>query len=305
MEGWSGEDRSGSGAGYGTRGDDWGGSRGGDRERGWRSGSASPDYGSQPDFGRYDRDRSSGYGGSSQRGSYGGGSGGSSGYGYGRNARSGDWGFGGSDRDSWRSSRGGEYSSGGSNRGGSWDGSDYSDDNDRGFLDRAADEVASWFGDEDAERRRRMDARGEHRGRGPRSYRRSDDRIREDVNDRLTDDPHIDASEIDVVVESGEVTLTGTVSERFAKRHAEDLAESVSGVQHVQNNLRVRRDETSSSTSTSSTAAGPVGSSTYGTSTGSGGSVPGAGRTASTSGTSSTGSTTGTSSLGTSEKGRT
>ena len=70
-------------------------------------------------------------------------------------------------------------------------------------------------------------------------YTRSDERIREDVNDRLTDDPHIDAYDIEVSVSSGEVTLTGTVFERFGKCHAEDIADRVSGVRHVQNNLRV------------------------------------------------------------------
>ncbi|HEV7874942.1 MAG TPA: SWFGD domain-containing protein, partial [Enterovirga sp.] len=60
----------------------------------------------------------------------------------------------------------------------------------RGLLERAGDEVASWFGGEDAERPTRRDGGyGDHRGRGPKSYQRSDDRIREDVNDRLTDDP--------------------------------------------------------------------------------------------------------------------
>lgn len=115
----------------------------------------------------------------------------------------------------------------------------------RGLLDRAGDEVASWFGDDDAARRRRQDAREgdwgaqHHRGRGPRNYQRSDERIREDVNDRLTDDPHVDASHIEVAVKDREVTLTGTVRSRFEKRHAEDIAEAVSGVTHVQNNLRV------------------------------------------------------------------
>jgi osmotically-inducible protein OsmY len=113
---------------------------------------------------------------------------------------------------------------------------DYDQEN-RGFLERAGDEVASWFGDEEAERRRRMD-RG-HRGRGPKGYTRSDDRIREDVSDLLSDDWSVDASDIEVSVSNREVTLTGTVSDRSAKRRAEDLAESVSGVQHVQNNLRV------------------------------------------------------------------
>lgn len=82
--------------------------------------------------------------------------------------------------------------------------------------------------------------RGQHRGRGPKGYTRSDERIREDVSDCLTDDPHIDASEIEVSIQNGEVTLSGTVDSRFAKRHAEDLADDISGVTHVQNNLRVQ-----------------------------------------------------------------
>ncbi|MEY8842434.1 BON domain-containing protein [Cribrihabitans sp. XS_ASV171] len=109
-------------------------------------------------------------------------------------------------------------------------------DHDRGFLDRAADEVSSWFGDEDAEQRREQD----HRGRGPKNYQRSDSRIEEDVNDRLTDHPRVDATEISVTVQDREVTLDGTVDSRAAKRAAEDCADYVSGVQHVQNNLRVQ-----------------------------------------------------------------
>jgi len=81
--------------------------------------------------------------------------------------------------------------------------------------------------------------RGEHQGRGPKNYQRSDGRIREDINERLTDDPTLDASEIDVTVQNREVTLTGSVRSRTEKRWAEDLAESVSGVAHVQNNLRI------------------------------------------------------------------
>ena len=110
-------------------------------------------------------------------------------------------------------------------------------DDGRGFVDRASDEVASWFGDEEAARRREMD---DHRGKGPRGYRRSDARILEDANDRLADDPAIDASDIEVTVKDAEVTLDGHVTDRFEKRRAEDCVERVSGVKHVQNNLRIR-----------------------------------------------------------------
>jgi hypothetical protein len=86
-----------------------------------------------------------------------------------------------------------------------------------------------------------------HRGRGPKGYTRSDDRIREDVNDRLTDDHMLDASDIETKVSNGEVTLTGHVESRQAKRRAEDIADRIAGVKHVQNNLRVHDHQTTSS----------------------------------------------------------
>jgi osmotically-inducible protein OsmY len=163
-----------------------------------------------------------------------------------------------------------------------WGGEGYGRErNERGFLERASDEVASWFGDRDAERRREMD----NRGRGPKSYTRSDDRIREDINDRLTDDPFVDAMEIEVSVSGSEATLTGTVATREQRRRAEDIAERISGVSHVQNNIRVRKEgtgaggigqtafgrDTSAASGTSTTAGstpvGAAGSSTAGTGT--------------------------------------
>jgi osmotically-inducible protein OsmY len=118
----------------------------------------------------------------------------------------------------------------------------------RSWWDRTQDEVSSWFGDDSARRRREWDERLDdlkagHRGRGPKGYKRSDGRIEEDVNDRLTDDPYLDASDIHVQVMDSEVTLSGTIIRREDKRRAEDLAEQVSGVTHVQNNLRVKPTE--------------------------------------------------------------
>ena len=83
--------------------------------------------------------------------------------------------------------------------------------------------------------------RGTYSGRGPKGYTRSDDRIKEDVCDRLTDDPEVDASNIEVSVANCEVTLSGTVDSREAKRRAEDCAENVSGVRNVQNSIRVQQ----------------------------------------------------------------
>lgn len=76
-------------------------------------------------------------------------------------------------------------------------------------------------------------------GKGPKGYIRSDDRMREEISDALMADDAVDASEIEVKVEDGEVTLTGTVESRQDKRAAEDIAERCQGVTNVQNSLRV------------------------------------------------------------------
>lgn len=116
------------------------------------------------------------------------------------------------------------------------------DRDDRDFFDRAGDEVMSWFGDDDAARRRKMDHRENHRGRGPANYQRSNERLLEDACERLTHDHHVDASNINVTCADNEVTLDGTVNSRSAKRRAEDVVHNISGVNHVQNNLRIQND---------------------------------------------------------------
>lgn len=81
-----------------------------------------------------------------------------------------------------------------------------------------------------------------HRGKGPQNWQRSDERIRDLICETLTDDDHIDASNIDISVTSGDVTLTGQVPDRLMKRLAEDIVERVSGVKDVVNQLKVQQD---------------------------------------------------------------
>jgi osmotically-inducible protein OsmY len=118
---------------------------------------------------------------------------------------------------------------------------------DRNLWDKTTDEVSSWFGDENAKRRRRMDEinDGMHRGKGPKNYTRSSEKIREDVCELLSEDSYTDASDIDVAVKGTEITLTGTVESKLVKRRVEDLVDMVSGVSHVQNNLRVSEQRSS------------------------------------------------------------
>jgi len=98
---------------------------------------------------------------------------------------------------------------------------------------------------------------GQHSGRGPKGYQRSDERIREDVCERLTHHPGVDASEIEIQVKSGEVTLTGTVERREEKRMAEEAAEAVSGVKDVHNQLRMQHQGVGVNQSSSSGGSQP------------------------------------------------
>jgi len=82
---------------------------------------------------------------------------------------------------------------------------------------------------------------GSQAGRGPQLHRRSDDKIYQEIWELLTNNPDLDASEIELHVESGNVTLTGMVDSRDAKWMSEDLVTSVTGVREVNNRLKVAR----------------------------------------------------------------
>jgi len=111
------------------------------------------------------------------------------------------------------------------------------------------------YGGLDRERGPGQSRQGPHRGKGPKDYIRPDERIREDVCERLSDHDMVDASEIAVTVSGGEVVLDGFVATRRERRAAEDCAESCSGIVHVQNNLRISQ----SARSVAAPAGGKVG----------------------------------------------
>lgn len=79
-------------------------------------------------------------------------------------------------------------------------------------------------------------------GVGPRGYKRTDDRVREEVCEILMRDSHINASNVEVNVKDGDVTLTGTVPDRRMKFRSEDLIQNCFGVREIHNQLRVVKD---------------------------------------------------------------
>ncbi|HET7584558.1 MAG TPA: BON domain-containing protein [Gemmatimonadaceae bacterium] len=99
----------------------------------------------------------------------------------------------------------------------------------------------SWTTAESPALRGRSARDASYAGRGPRGYRRSDERILDDVNEALTRHAGLDPSDIEVRVSAGEVTLSGTVESRRDKRLAEDIADVVTGVVDVHNRLRIAR----------------------------------------------------------------
>jgi len=120
----------------------------------------------------------------------------------------------------------------------------YSTTNDRGYNDRGYNFNDRNFND------RNFNDRGtwgqpnqEFIGKGPKGYMRSDERIREEVCELLSQG-YLDASDIEVEVKDGEVTLTGSVYDRRTKRLAEEIAESASGVKDVDVKLKIKRADT-------------------------------------------------------------
>jgi osmotically-inducible protein OsmY len=115
------------------------------------------------------------------------------------------------------------------------------DDGSRGLSreDWSSMHVEGGYGRADGEPRGRgQRGRGEFRGMGPKGFVRADERIREEVCELLSD-ADVDATEITVKVDGGEVTLEGSVDSRRAKRAAEDVVYQARGVKDCHNRLRV------------------------------------------------------------------
>lgn len=80
-----------------------------------------------------------------------------------------------------------------------------------------------------------------HYGKGPKGYRRSPERIKDDACEILAQDIELDASDIEVDFQDGVLILKGHVRTRRDKRRAEDLVEDIPGVEDVSNQLVIKR----------------------------------------------------------------
>ncbi|MGH7510307.1 MAG: BON domain-containing protein [Gemmatimonadales bacterium] len=87
----------------------------------------------------------------------------------------------------------------------------------------------------------RREEQGRQEARGPRRVRRPDESLARELHEILIRDPELEATEVEVEVEGGAVTLSGVVDGSDARLLAEELVESVPGVREVHNRLRVGR----------------------------------------------------------------
>lgn len=80
---------------------------------------------------------------------------------------------------------------------------------------------------------------GQTPARGPR-LRRDDRRVEEDINEWLTADPHVDATDVEVHCVDGVVTLSGLVEHRWQRYHIENMIEHRTGIAQIENHLKLR-----------------------------------------------------------------
>ena len=80
---------------------------------------------------------------------------------------------------------------------------------------------------------------GFRKGNGPKNYKRTDERIREDICERMWADSSLDVGDVEVHVREGVVHLDGTVRLRRMKHDIEDIAANCPGVEDVENRIRV------------------------------------------------------------------
>ncbi len=140
---------------------------------------------------------------------------------------------------------------------------------------RSADNRQGWQGRPQQQRYRT----------GPKGYTRSDERLREDISERLMMADSIDSSEVTVSVKDCKVVLEGTVPTRYMKHAIEDLVDAAPGVQDIDNRIRVERTESQYGSGQSGAGQTATSGTVYGSTGGSSGATGAASSTATASGT--------------------
>ncbi len=99
----------------------------------------------------------------------------------------------------------------------------------------------SYSSDFDPSYRDQYEIKRNYYGFGPKGYKRSDQKLKDEASLLLNQDPILDSSNINIEVFNNVIYLRGFVDSRKDKKRAELLIEDIFGIEDIQNQLKIMR----------------------------------------------------------------
>lgn len=115
----------------------------------------------------------------------------------------------------------------------------YDDIDDR--VGSGIEQLNSYTSDFDPSYKDQYEIRRNYYGYGPKGYRRSDQKLKDEARLLLNQDPILDSSNINIEVFNNVIFLRGFVDSRKDKKRAEFLIEDIFGIEDIQNQLKIMR----------------------------------------------------------------
>lgn len=108
-------------------------------------------------------------------------------------------------------------------------------------LGASSDLRNSYSSDFDPSYKDQYEIKRNYYGFGPKGYRRSDQKLKDEARLLLNQDPILDSSNINIEVFNNVIYLRGFVDSRKDKKRAELLIEDIFGIEDIQNQLKIMR----------------------------------------------------------------
>jgi hypothetical protein len=102
-------------------------------------------------------------------------------------------------------------------------------------------QVDPFYDDYDPSYKDQYQVKKNYYGLGPKGYKRSDMRLKDEACLLMNQDPILDSTNIQIDVLNNVIYLRGIVDSRRDKKRAEVLVEDIYGIEDVQNQLKIAR----------------------------------------------------------------
>jgi hypothetical protein len=109
------------------------------------------------------------------------------------------------------------------------------------FRTNSFNQLDPFYDDYDPSYKDQYQVRKNYYGVGPKGYKRSDSKLKEEAYLLLSQDPIIDSTNIHIDVLNNVIYLKGIVDSRRDKKRAEVLVEDIFGLEDVQNQLKIAK----------------------------------------------------------------